>query len=44
MMDYTSQIVQVVPHEDYTASAYFCDGKIVTYDARAKLDTEYSGY
>jgi DNA-binding XRE family transcriptional regulator len=26
MMDYTPQIVQVVPHEDYTATVYFCDG------------------
>ncbi len=38
MMDYTPEIVQVVPHEDYTVSVYFCDGKIVTYDARPKLD------
>lgn len=37
MMDETPQIVQVVPHEDYTATVYFCDGKIVTYDARQKL-------
>ena len=32
MMDYTPEIVQVVPHEDYTVTVYFCDGKIVTYD------------
>ena len=30
-MDYTPDIVQVVPHEDYTVSVYFCDGKIVLY-------------
>ena len=38
MMDYTPEIVQVVPHEDYTVTVYFCDGKSVTYDARPKLD------
>ena len=38
MMDYTPEIVQVVPHEDYTVTVYFCDGKIVTYNARPKLD------
>ena len=38
MMDYTPEIVQVVPHEDYTVTVYFCDGKIVTYDVRQKLD------
>ena len=38
MMDYTPEIVQVVPHEDYTVTVYFCDGKIVMYDARPKLD------
>ena len=38
MMDYTPEIVQVVPHEDYTVTVYFCDGKIVTYDAKPKLD------
>lgn len=38
MMDYTPEIVQVVPHEDYTVTVYFCDGKIVTYDVRPKLD------
>ena len=32
------QIVKVVPHEDYTVTVYFCDGKIVTYDVRPKLD------
>jgi len=37
MMDYTPEIVQVVPHEDYTVTVYFYDGKIVTYDARPKL-------
>ena len=38
MMDYTPEIVQVVPHNDYTVTVYFCDGKIVKYDARPKLN------
>ena len=38
MMDYTPEIVQVVPHEDYTVMVYFCDGKIVVYDANPKLN------
>ena len=38
MMDYTPDIVQVVPHEDYTVSVYFCDGKIVLYDATGTND------
>ena len=38
MMDYTPDIVQVVPHEDYTVSVYFCDGKIVLYDAKPNLN------
>lgn len=38
MMDYTPDIVQVVPHDDYTVTVYFGDGKIVTYDASQKLD------
>ena len=37
-MDYTPDIIQVVPHNDYTVSVYFVDGKIVTYDAKPKLD------
>ena len=37
-MDYTPDIVQVVPHDDYTVTVFFCDGKIVTYDARPKLE------
>ena len=37
-MDYTPEIVQVVPHKDYTVSVYFCDGKIVLYDVRPKLE------
>ena len=36
-MDYTPEIVQVIPHEDYTVSAYFVDGKIVRYDVKPKL-------
>ncbi len=38
MMDYTPDIIQVVPHEDYTVAVYFCDGKIVIYDVKSKLD------
>ena len=38
-MDYFPEIVQVVPHEDYTVSVYFLDGKIVSYDVSKKLDT-----
>ena len=38
MMDYTPEIVQVVPHEDYTVAVYFCDGKIVLYDVRPKME------
>ncbi len=37
MMDYTPEIVQVVPHDDYTVTVYFCDGKIVQYDVTPKL-------
>ena len=38
MMDYTPEIVQVIPHEDYTVTVYFCDGKIVQYNVKPKLD------
>ena len=38
MMDYTPDIVQVVPHEDYTVTVFFCDGKTVLYDVKLKLD------
>ena len=38
MMDYTPEIVQVNPHENYTVTVYFCDGKIVLYDAKPKLE------
>ena len=38
MMDVTPDIVQVVPHEDYTVSVYFCDGKMVLYDVKPKLN------
>lgn len=37
MMDYVPDIVQVVPHSDYTVSVYFVDGKIVLYDVKPKL-------
>lgn len=36
-MDYTPEIVQVIPHGDYTVSVYFVDGKIVRYDVKPKL-------
>ena len=36
-MDYTPEIVQVIPHKDYTVSVYFVDGKIVRYDVKPKL-------
>ena len=38
MMDITPEIIQVVPHEDYTVSVFFCDGKTVLYDLKPKLD------
>ena len=38
MMNFTPEIVQVAPHEDYTVTVYFCDGKIVSYDANPKLN------
>ncbi|MCI8295655.1 MAG: DUF2442 domain-containing protein [Lachnospiraceae bacterium] len=38
-MDYLPEIIQVIPHEDYTVSVYFSDGKIVSYDVRPLLDT-----
>ena len=37
-MEYTPEIVQVVPHPDYTVSVYFVDGKIVVYDVKPKLE------
>lgn len=37
-MNPAPEIVQVVPHEDFTVTVYFCDGKIVTYDAKPKLE------
>ena len=37
-MDYTPEIVQVVPHKDFTVSVYFVDGKIVIYDVKPKLE------
>lgn len=39
-MDYFPEIVQVVPHPDYTVSVYFHDGKIVRYDMNPNLDKE----
>ena len=38
MMNFTPEIVQVAPHEDYTVTVYFCDGKIVSYDAKPTLN------
>ena len=37
-MDYFPEIVQVVPHTDYTVSVYFSDGKIVIYNVNPLLD------
>ncbi|MCL2051690.1 MAG: DUF2442 domain-containing protein [Lachnospiraceae bacterium] len=31
-MDYFPEIVQVLPHHDYTVTVYFHDGKIVLYN------------
>ena len=39
-MDYFPEIVQVIPHEDFTVSVYFSDGKIVLYDIKPFLHTE----
>ena len=33
------EIVQVVPHPDYTVSVYFVDGKIVLYNVKPKLES-----
>ena len=38
MITHVPDIVQVVPHDDYSVSVFFCDGKIVRYDVRSKLD------
>ncbi len=38
-MDYFPEVVQVVPHEDYTVTVYFDDGKIVLYDLKELFDT-----
>ena len=37
-VDYFPEIVQVVPHTDYTVSVYFSDGKIVRYDVSPYLE------
>ncbi len=37
-MTYFPEVVQVVPHSDYTVSVYFSDGKIVSYDVKPLLD------
>ena len=39
-MDYFPEVVQVIPHEDFTVSVYFSDGKIVLYDIKSYLHTE----
>lgn len=36
-MKYFPEIVQVVPHNDYTVFVYFSDGKIVLYNVRRLL-------
>ncbi|MCD8054804.1 MAG: DUF2442 domain-containing protein [Lachnospiraceae bacterium] len=38
MSDYFPEIVQVVPHKDYTVSVYFSDGKIVLYNVNPLLE------
>ena len=38
-MQIVPDIIQVVPHEDYTVSVYFADGKIVLYDAKPKINS-----
>ena len=37
-MNTIPEIVQVVPHSDYTVSVYLVDGKIVVYDVKPKLE------
>lgn len=37
-MDYFPEVVQVIPHEDYTVEVYFQDGKIVLYDMAPNLN------
>ena len=37
-MDFFPEIVQVVPHSDYSVSVYFHDGKIVRYSLADKLE------
>lgn len=39
-MEYFPEIVQVIPHKDYTVSVYFSDGKLVLYDVKPFLDKE----
>lgn len=38
-MPYFPEIVQVVPHTDYTVTVYFSDGKIISYDLKPHLDS-----
>lgn len=35
---YMPEVVQVVPHEDYTVDVYFSDGKITCYDVSSKIN------
>lgn len=37
-MEYYPEVVQVLPHENYTVTVYFHDGKIVLYDMGKLLD------
>ena len=39
-MEYFPEVEQVIPHEDFTVSVYFTDGKIVLYDVKPLLHTE----
>lgn len=38
--DYIPEILQVIPHKDFTVSVYFSDGKIVLYDVKPLLQNE----
>ena len=39
-MEYFPEVVQVMPHEDFTVSVYFSDGKIVLYEIKPFLHME----
>lgn len=37
---YFPEVVQVIPHDDYTVTVFFSDGKIVEYDVKSILNKE----